>query len=317
MDQPSVDAVWVVGVDIGGTGTRVALADATGKVLRIQEAGPGNPVRVGPAKALEHLRAGLKKVFLDLPSPWRVGAAAVGMAGRSHPSAEGVVRAAFSEFAMPERRLLSDDGQIALDAAFGDAPGILVMAGTGSGACAQGPLGSFRVGGFGPVIGDEGSAHAIGVAAVRAITRAEDGRGPKTLLAERILATLQHPAPRMLPFLVAQDRIDFASLFPLVDGVAREGDDVAQALLRAAGADLAELARAAGRRSGVPAGSPVATAGSILGHSLAVRDALLEDLARGPGAHRPGPHVENPVEGAVRRAVRALAVPAGAFEQQW
>jgi N-acetylglucosamine kinase-like BadF-type ATPase len=295
----------------------VALADPEGTIRNIEEAGPGNPVRVGPAKAMDSLREALKKALASVAKPWNIASCCVGMAGRSHPSAEGVVRAAFSEVAMPERRILCDDGAIALDAAFGEGQGILIMSGTGSGACARGSKGVERVGGWGPIIGDEGSAYAIGLEALRAIVRGEDGRGPKTVLKDRVLATLEHPEVRMLPFLVTQNRVNLPSLFAVVDGAARESDEAAVDILRRAGRELADLGRGAAAKSGVPAGSPVATAGSVLGTSLSLRDLMIDDLMKGPGRYRVGPHVEQPVEGAVKRAVRALSTAPGGLPPQW
>jgi N-acetylglucosamine kinase-like BadF-type ATPase len=234
------------------------------------------------------------------------------MAGVSHPSATGVVRAALAQLVEPPVRVLRDDGAIALRAAHGAAPGVLVMAGTGSGAQAQGPEGWHRTGGWGPVLGDEGSAHAIGLAALRAIVRAEDGRIPRTVLTERVMATVEHPEVRMLPFLLKQERIDLPQLFILVDEAAREGDLVARGILKSAAGDLAALADAAARLARVPPGATVATTGSVIGFSVFLRDALMEAIELGTLGLERGPHVERPVEGAVAWALDALredAVP--------
>jgi len=306
--QPSAEAQveLILGVDMGGSGIRVALADAGGSVRARTRGGPGNPVRIGAPQAAGNLRGALEEALQGIEGP-RIGACCIGMAGVSHPSAKGVVRAAFHGLPEPARRILCDDLTIALDAAFEDGGGIVVLSGTGSGALARNGMESRRVGGHGPMLGDEGSGHGLALAALRAVVRALDARGEETALTERLLRTLEVANARQIALLLGQGQVDVPGLFPIVEQTAREGDAVARAVLVQGGRDLAELARAAARLVGAPEGTKVATAGSVIGGSLILRDALMDALRSESPAFAPGPHVESAVDGALWRARLALA----------
>jgi glucosamine kinase len=90
---------------------------------------------------------------------------------------------------LAERVVVTGDLDIALEAAFGDKPGIVLVSGTGSVAVGRTPDGTVhRRGGYGWQMGDEGSGYAIGRAALLAVGQARDGRGPATLLNDLVLS---------------------------------------------------------------------------------------------------------------------------------
>jgi len=136
--------------------------------------------------------------------------------------------------------LLCGDEEIALDAVFPGAPGILVIAGTGSnviGRCSNGSL--HGAGGWGPVLGDEGSGYWIGVEAIRAALRAQDRHVNTCMLAD----IQKHWGLASLQDLVAmanrQPAPDFSSLARVVAECAAGGDALAGGLLQRAGKELA------------------------------------------------------------------------------
>jgi glucosamine kinase len=170
-------------------------------------------------------------------------------------------------------RIVSD-GEIALHGAFGGGAGVLLIAGTGSVAYGRGPDGRVaRCGGWGMIVGDEGSGFAIGRAALAASLRAVDGRGPPTVLLERLLHLLKLDGPRGIPPWAGRaDKAKVAALATHVIAAAEEGDTVARDLLRHEAADLAVHAEAlADRLSPWPGEVPVVFHGGVLSAPLYAR----------------------------------------------
>lgn len=88
--------------------------------------------------------------------------------------------------------MVTTDGEIALEDAFGEGAGILLISGTGSVAYGRGPTGTLlRAGGWGPTCGDEGSSTGIGRRALSVLTASHDGREPETRLVGAVLTALQ------------------------------------------------------------------------------------------------------------------------------
>jgi N-acetylglucosamine kinase-like BadF-type ATPase len=204
--------------------------------------------------------------------------------------------------------LLVGDEEIALDAAFHGGPGIMIIAGTGSnavGRCAQGKL--TRAGGWGPVLGDEGSGQWIGLEAIRAALRAHD-RGVDTCLLREI-----EEAWRLkdLGELVAasnqRSRPDFSELATTVARCAENGDGLAQSVLDRAGEELAGIVSlVASKMAGLgcdPAdASHVAFTGSVLTRIAAVRRSFTAHLATALPHAQVAQDPAEPLEGALWRA---------------
>jgi N-acetylglucosamine kinase-like BadF-type ATPase len=145
------------------------------------------------------------------------------------------------------RVLVVNDALIALVAGAGDAPGIVVIAGTGS--IVYGRNATFeaaRAGGWGHMIGDEGSGYWIGREALAAVMRACDGRGPTTQLTADILSYLHVDDESRLPRIVYDrevPRMTVAALGPIVQHAAAYGDAVAIRILERAADELVLAAR--------------------------------------------------------------------------
>ena len=180
------------------------------------------------------------------------------------------------------------DDEIALDAAFPGQSGVLIIAGTGSNAVARTSTGQrVNVGGWGPALGDEGSAYWIGQQALRAALRAWD-RGEPALLLKRVAEHWQ--AADMWQIVERAHALpppDFAAIAPIVNACAEQGDRVCLEVLAAAGQELAEAGALAfakfhardleGDLSMVPS---VAFTGSVLRSSSIVREQMIESLRR-------------------------------------
>lgn len=266
-----------VGVDGGGTHTRAVIVDGQGRELgRAQRRGA--VVRVDApevaAKAVgDAVRAAAAQVGVALPATtlW------AGLAGAGTVDARAAVVRELEAAGLAERVVVGTDVEAAFHDAFGDGPGILLIAGTGSIACARGDSGTVvRVGGWGDRIGDEGSGFAIGSAALRAVVWAEDGRGQRTLLHARVLRHVGVDAAEgLVSWVATADKGDVAALVPLVVAASREGDEVATAIVDGAVSDLCEHVRAAAERAGPwPATPELVLCGGLLQPEGSLRPAM-------------------------------------------
>lgn len=300
---------YFVALDGGGTKTECWIADDS-RVLG-QASGPTVKImNVGEQAATAALRSILRDALgaANIAGD-SIACTCFGLAGSSS--------ARVREWAQTTLRdlvsgciIITGDEQIALDAAFQGGPGVLVIAGTGSnivGRCANGQ--TVTAGGWGPVLGDEGSGSWIGLEAIRAGLRARD-RGIETCL----LREIQHAWHlEDLGSLVARanlrERPDFASLTTVVVECAEAGDALAQGVLTRAGEELATQVslviskmRAAGCAS--EDGSRVAFTGSVLGRIPRVLRSMDEHLrAAWPEIAIDAAAVQ-PLEGALWRARR-------------
>jgi N-acetylglucosamine kinase-like BadF-type ATPase len=196
--------------------------------------------------------------------------------------------------------LLTSDAAIALAAAVRDAPGIIVIAGTGSIAFARDDQGKLlRAGGWGVPFDDQGSGYYLGRKAVGAALEAFDGRGPHTLLMDRIC---HHLDLGDITEIVAKQLSppQIAGLFSLVMEAAREGDMVARDLCDDAARDLARMAFALLKRAGWTRHPiPVVTTGGVFLSSILIRHAFVRHLRHFAPQARVELLVRPPVEGAL------------------
>ena len=154
--------------------------------------------------------------------------------------------------------MVDNDAIIALAGGTMGKPGIVVIAGTGSIAFGVNEEGKrARSGGWGYVLGDEGSAYYIGLKALNSVTRAEDGRGQPTLLSQAIFDHFSIDSVDglvRLAYIDGFDRIDGADLSVIVAEAAEEGDETALRILWQAGAELGIAASAVAKALGMEGG---------------------------------------------------------------
>jgi glucosamine kinase len=301
----------VVGVDSGGTRTRVMVADETGREVVTVE-GAASAVRPGEAERSADIIATTVRDALAacdmaevVPRVLCVGASGVGRDAER----EALWRALVSR-ELADDVMVQADAMIALDDAFGDGPGVLVIAGTGSVGYGRGPTGAFaRCGGWGPDCGDEGSGAWIGRRALSIVTAAADGREPVTLLTGALLTAAEvNEVGELIPFAAAATPATLAALAPAVLSVAQGGDLRANSLVTLAVEELILHARTLARQLFVDerAATPLALGGGLLARGSLLRKRMLQRLKSAvPGAQL---HDEDvvPVRGAVRGALRML-----------
>jgi N-acetylglucosamine kinase-like BadF-type ATPase len=177
---------YVLGIDAGGTKTVCLLAQADGTVIAEARAGGANLQAVGELEVEKVLHQVMEDAIGDRPVV--PTAICLGMAGVDREDDAAVVRAIMRRIGYKAQVVVTNDALVALVAGAGHAPGIVVIAGTGSIAYGRNAHGdAARAGGWGYVLGDEGSGYWIGRLALRAVVRQADGRGRPTSLTPRIL----------------------------------------------------------------------------------------------------------------------------------
>ena len=207
--------------------------------------------------------------------------------------------------------VVTADAPLLLAAGSPDGWGVAIVAGTGSIAFAQSPDGrTSRAGGWGYLLGDEGSGYALSLAALQGVARMADGRGPETILARSLLDQFHLKEPAELIPVVYQGSLDrpaLAAFAPLVLEAAEAGDAVASAIVQDGADQLASAAVSSARQLGLVSPFPLALAGGLLLASASYRERLLEALATRSIRPEPVTLVPEPAEGAVRLAFASLA----------
>ncbi len=175
----------VVGVDGGGSKTEAVIMDAKHRVIGEGRAGPSNPLRVGITGAAAAVREAIDNACAA--AKLRRGdlvAAQIGLAGARRRELRERMRETLAPIGVGEIEVVTD-ADIALYGATDGAPGLVVIAGTGSICCGINARHKrFCAGGWGPIAGDEGGGAWLARRALRAIAYASDGRGPETALTE-------------------------------------------------------------------------------------------------------------------------------------
>ena len=175
------DSPLVLGVDGGGTSTVALLALPKGEPIGRGVAGPSNAKAVGAAAARQALEAAIAAAFADAGLESRtVSVACLGLAGFDRPEDKQLLGEWAEAGKWAERLILGNDGDLVVAAGTADGWGVGVIAGTGSIAVARTPDGrKSRAGGWGHLIGDEGSAYGLVLAALRRLARRADAASPR------------------------------------------------------------------------------------------------------------------------------------------
>jgi N-acetylglucosamine kinase-like BadF-type ATPase len=253
----------VVGVDAGGSRTIAVAADAR-TVFEPFVGDAANPTRDGVERAAETIAAAVAGAL----GTRTADAVFVGAAGAWNAGTAESLRAALAARLAPARVAVTNDAEIALRAAIPEGDGLLLVAGTGSIAYAEIGKERFRCGGLGHAIGDEGSGYAIGVAALRLLGRAFDGRALRDPMLDAIAAKLSVRDTSELVAVVsepARGPAAIASVAAVVVEHAGAGDRSANKILQAAALDLFDVLRGVVRASASgERDAPLAFAGGLL-----------------------------------------------------
>jgi N-acetylglucosamine kinase-like BadF-type ATPase len=277
---PDAAPVAAAGVDAGGSRTTVVVAAADGTELGRAE-GPGGAVRPGgAAHSAAVIMEIAQRATAESGAPLPAARALVGAAGAGREPERAALAAALAAIGFARHVRVIGDVELALAAAFGDGPGIVVAAGTGSAAFARTPDGMLhRAGGHGWQMGDEGGGYWLGRRALAAAARDQDGVGEWTGLGVRIIRALELGSfDDLVRWAATATPAQVAGLAAEVLRAARDGDRPSLVLVSEAAPELAALVAALVRRfpSGPPI--PVATTGGLLGADSPLRAALADHL---------------------------------------
>jgi glucosamine kinase len=305
----------VVGVDGGGSRTRVMVGTIEGEVLATAD-GPKSAVSPGQAaRSADVIGELVTRALSEIAQPGAVLPRVLycGVAGTGRDEERRALHAALDAKELAEEVVIDSDGLIALYDAFDDRAGILLVVGTGSIAYGRSPAGEIvRCGGWGPVFGDEGSGGWIGRRALGIVAASSDGREPATALLFPILAATQcEDIEDLIPWAAAADARAFAALAPVVFSTAAAGDPRANALVTLAAEELVLHIRALSRQlfTDERAAVSVALSGGVMERGSPLRKRLEQRLKSAvPGAQLRSEEVL-PARGALRAAARRIHLP--------
>src|SRR5437763_6337063 len=258
----------------GGATQTFCLTDDEKSVLGSGASGSSNLIRVGEAQARESLNSAIQQACAAAHlSPAQIHKTCVGLAGAGRSEISSAARRVMLEIVGGEVQVVGDT-IIALEAAFGRGPGVVVIAGTGSIAYGRNAAGQTgRAGGWGFAISDEGSGYWIGRAAVASAMRSLDEEGKSPLL-DTILKTWKlESLDKLIVTANATPPPNFAALLPAVLAAANAGDPAASDVLAQAGSELAGRAIAVTRRLFRTASEiPGAMSGGVFQNAALVRE---------------------------------------------
>lgn len=299
--------IHVLGLDAGGTKTVCLLADADGRIVSSARRGGANLQASGELEVEKILHDVMDEALGDRDiAP---AAICLGIAGVDRPGDADIIRSIMRRIGYKARILVVNDALVALEAGAPGQPGVVIISGTGSIAYGRNALGlAARSGGWGYVLGDEGSGYWIGRAALRAVLRAADERGPQTALTPMLLDRFGVSEPQGLIHEVYQTNLKPASIGALASCVQQafaQGDDVAVGILQGAVHELESAAMSVARRLQLMGTVfPFILAGGIFRAVPWLQEELLRRLPESCPKSRAETLTREPAEGAVLLALQ-------------
>ncbi len=309
---------YYIGIDGGGTGTRAILTDASGRVWGRAQTGSANRNHHSRRQVQDALQAALREALAGLPPAGALSGLYLGLGGVSTEDDKQEILSilrGIPEAGPAVRTTVDNDTVAALTGGLTGQPGLALVSGTGSACLGVSAGGERRLcGGWGALADDIGSAPWVGLRALQAAVRAEDGRQPPTLLQRIVFDFLGLTEPRRLISRVHNqglERADLGRLAPLVVQASLQGDEAAQTILRAAALGLSEMVGAVSRRLFGPDPCELILVGGLALSGPPFQPMLLEQISRDCPAVTVRDPALSPVQGAVLEALRAGGVPWG------
>ncbi|MDQ2680424.1 MAG: hypothetical protein M3Y21_05295 [Candidatus Eremiobacteraeota bacterium] len=279
-----------VGLDAGGSSTTAVLS-IDGEFARQIVGNGASPTALGVAPAAEIIA----QVISSLCESDRPSAIYVGAAGTSREGVAVEIERRLTAQYPTARIVIADDVRIALRAAVPSGDGVVLIAGTGSIAYAERSDESFRCGGYGYLLGDDGSGYALGSAAIKQALRSFDGRVPCDGFITGVLQQVGVDSQTDLLAKVyggAQPIGLIASLAPFVIASASDGERLANRIVQSAALELGDLIKAVVKAAGLQsAEAPIVLAGGLLRENslltFLLENRLQSDLPQMPLIKRP------------------------------
>ncbi|AFZ24399.1 putative N-acetylglucosamine kinase [Cylindrospermum stagnale PCC 7417] len=230
---------YVLGIDGGGSKTVCVLMNEARQVLGRGEAGPSNYQSIGIAATLQSIKDAIDEA-IKTTNNVNISAICLGLAGVGRTEDIEIIKKLVQELPInwelqPENIVICNDALIALMGGIGHDVGIVVAAGTGSIVFGRNhQKKTKRVGGWGYILGDEGSAYKIAVAGMQAALKSYDGREISTTLVEDFKQHLSLASIEDLIELIYRREWgvkEIAALAPVVDFAAASGDEIANQII--------------------------------------------------------------------------------------
>lgn len=240
---------YFIGIDGGGTKTALKLSDEKGDIVLSMEGGPCNINSMGKeavAKMLkELLNDTLEEAKLSMED---IKVLCIGTAGVDRPSDKAIMEDIIRAAGFTGKTIITNDAVTALYGGVGGAEGVILISGTGSICYGRNSEGETkRAGGWGHLIGDEGSGYYIGINAINRIARAHDGVEERTVMSDLILEHLKlENASGLIEYVYRSGagKSEIASLARLVDEAYAQGDSIAEEILFKAAFELFLISKA-------------------------------------------------------------------------
>lgn len=255
----------ILTADVGNSKTHLAVADETGRLVGLSTGPGGSPQTLGVSAAVE-LLCGLARQATGTDRGYT--AAVLAVAGVDLPDEETALHAAVCESGLAERVVVCNDTMALLRSGTTSTDGIAVVAGAGTNCVGRYRNRQVRFHSLGRLTGDWGGGNDLGEEAVGLACRAEDGRGPATVLAQQLPARFGLSRPLELAEAVHHGQIPrgrLVELAPLVLAAADTGDGPATRLVDRLAGEVVDFAAAAVGRLGCSlAEVPVILGGGLL-----------------------------------------------------
>jgi N-acetylglucosamine kinase-like BadF-type ATPase len=257
------DARFVLGIDGGATKTLAAVLDLESHTLHLGQGGPSNEDAVGTQAAVRALLQAADAALARAGGK-RLDAAVLALAGTD---TEAVARHVRSE--RSDEWIVVNDVVAAWAAATGARPGIGVISGTGSNVLGIGRVGTdtrvWRAGGWGHLLGDEGSGYWLGSESIKAALRDREDSGPATALSEAAIEFFGVPSVEAVAARVYSEPLSKSEIAAFATETARlagDGDAVARELYERGAGELGRQIAAVIRHTGLAGSFPVGLIGS-------------------------------------------------------
>lgn len=275
---------YVIGIDGGGTKTALKITDINGDILAESTGGPSNINSSAKAEVQDVLNTiiyeAINKVNL---LPEECLAVCIGTAGADREEDKAIIEKMIKDTGIPGKIIVVNDAEVALVGGIEKNEGIILISGTGSICFGKTEDGRrTRAGGWGHLIGDEGSGYDIGIRALKAAVKSYDGRGPKTVLEDLVVKHYKLKAPEDLIGYVYRSgagKKEIASLTTAVNEAFSKGDEVSGQIIKEASYELFLCVKAVIQKLGFE-NKPVllTTAGGTVNHIKYLYDQFTYNL---------------------------------------
>ncbi len=301
----------IMGIDGGGSYTKAWLATTKGKILGKGVAGASNYQSVGENAAKNALSHAIKDSFTQAGQPiQKLDCLCMGLAGFGRDFEQHLITEWAYEADFAYQVTVVNDADLLLWAGTPEGWGIGLVCGTGSIAVGKTKGGkTTRAGGWGYLIGDEGSGYALGIAALRAAVMSADGRIPPSQLHANVLDALGFEQVEELVAYLYQNkpsREQIAQLAGIVFSTAEKSDRQADLILENAVLEITQAIRAVYSKLGWQEPVPCALGGGIFLHHPKFVQRVLKKLNEGGIKLEPVQLVSEPAAGAVKLAIQSL-----------